>query len=98
MSLINEALKKAQKLRTGDPATLAPMPGRPRVAKRGAARSTQQLVLIASGAVVLVILSVVGTFWFVNRTPAPGSKPIAAKPVAPAPETSAVVNPAIIPP
>ena len=101
MSLINEALKKAQKLRTGEPsATMAPMPGGGSIAKRGAARSTQQLVLIASGAVVLVVLSVVGTFWFVHRPPEPkpAPQPVAVKPAAPASPSPIIVTPAITPP
>jgi cytoskeletal protein RodZ len=99
MSLINEALKKAQKLRTGDPAgTIAPMPGgTPRVTKRGEPRTTQQLVLIAAGALVLVVLSVVATFWFVNRAPAPkpASKPIAVKPADSSAPSPTIVAPTI---
>ncbi len=102
MSLINEALKKAQKLRSGDPAgTLAPMPGgTPRVTKRGEARSTQQLVLIASGAVVLVVLSVVATFWFLNRAPAPkpAPKPVAVKPVDNSTPEPVIIAPSLPPP
>ena len=102
MSLINEALKKAQKLRSGDPAgTIAPMPGgTARVTKRGEARSTQQLVLIASGAVVLVVLSVVATFWFINRTPAPkpSPKPIVVKPADNSAPSPVIVGPSLKPP
>ncbi|MSU23747.1 MAG: hypothetical protein EXS32_07985 [Opitutus sp.] len=72
MSLINEALKKAQRVRTGDPGTMAPMPGGSGpIAKLGQPRSSQQLLVLASGAVVLVVLSAVGTIFFVNRTPEP---------------------------
>jgi hypothetical protein len=96
MSLINEALKKAQKLRTGDPTAVAPMPGGgARVTKRGEPRSTQQLVLIAAGALLLIVLSVVATFWFVNRVPAPVSP---AKPVAVKPSDSSAPSPSIVPP
>ena len=101
MSLINDALKKAQKLRTGDPGTIAPMPGgNTRVTKRGEPRSTQQLVLISSGAIVLVVLSVVATFWFVNRSsdPKPAPKPVAVKPADPASAAPTVVAPPIKPP
>jgi cytoskeletal protein RodZ len=97
MSLINEALKKAQKLRTGDPAgTAASVPGSGmHVTKRGEPRSAQQLMLMAAGGVVLVVLSVVATFWFVNRAPAskPAPKPVIVKSA----DTSAPI-PAIIPP
>ena len=100
MSLINEALKKAQKLRTGDPVTIAPMPGstgNTRITKRSEPRSTQQLVLIAAGALVLIVLSVVATFWFVNRTPEPkpAVKPVAVKPAEPAVPSPTIVAPAI---
>lgn len=102
MSLINEALKKAQKLRSGDPAAAAPIPGsgNTRITKRAEPRSTQQLVLIAAGALALIVLSVVATFWFVNRTPAPkpAPKPIAVKPADAAAPSPTIVAPAIKPP
>ncbi len=102
MSLINEALKKAQKLRTGEPiGTIAPMPGGShQVTKHGEPRSPQQLVLIATGAILLVVLSVVGTFWFVNRPapPKPTPKPIIAKSVDSSSPSPAIVPPAIKPP
>ena len=76
MSLINEALKKAQRSRTvGADASLPPMPGGGRIAKLGRAQSANTMVLLGSGAVVLVVLSVVATVFFVNR---PAPKPPAA--------------------
>jgi len=101
MSLINDALKKAQRLRTEDPAGLAPpMPGGGSpVAKRAQPRSAQQLVVLAAGGFVLVMLSVVVTVWLVNR-PAPVNP--AAPPAAhPAPKTatdSTAATPVIVPP
>lgn len=91
MSLINEALKKAQRSRSGDaPGHFLPAAAGagPRVSKRDQPRTAQQLVLIAAGAIALVVLSVVITVYLVNQTPAP--KPTAAtpKPAAPAPVTS----------
>ena len=85
MSLINEALKKAQRSRAGDASdVLPPMPGGgPRVAKRAQPRTSQQLVLVAAGGISLVVLSVVATVFLINR--APDAKPvIPAKSVAPA--------------
>ena len=101
MSLINDALKKAQRLRTEDPASLAPpMPGGGSpVAKRAQPRSAQQLVVLAAGGFVLVMLSVVVTVWLVNR-PAP-VKPAAPPAAHPAPKTatdSTVATPVIVPP
>src|SRR4051812_7058220 len=69
MSLINDALKKAQRQRNEDPSgTAAPTPGGSvRIAKRGEAKSANMMVLIGSGALVLVVLSVVVTVYLVNR-------------------------------
>jgi hypothetical protein len=102
MSLINEALKKAQRLRTEEPAgiaTSAPGSGT-RVEKRAEPRSAQQLVVIAGGGVVLVVLSVVLTFWFMNRTPAakPAPNPVVVKPADSAAPSPEIVPPAIKPP
>ncbi len=101
MSLINEALKKAQKLRTGDPAAVAPVPGagNTRITKRAEPRSTQQLVLIAASALALVVLTVVATFWFINRTPEPkpAPKPIAVKPADVSGPAPTIVAPALKP-
>lgn len=106
MSLINEALKKAQRSRSGDaPGHFLPAAGGagPRVEKRDQPRTAQQLVLIAAGAIALVVLSVVITVYLINQTPEP--KPTAAtpKPAAPAPVTStaqpaAAVAPIVNPP
>jgi hypothetical protein len=87
MSLINEALKKAQRLRTEEPAgTLPPMPGAggPRVARRSQPRTSQQLVVLAAAVVVLVMLTVVATVWLINRPAAPKpAPPVAATPAKP---------------
>ncbi|MCX6951473.1 MAG: hypothetical protein NTV51_04700, partial [Verrucomicrobia bacterium] len=104
MSLINEALKKAQRNRSADPAgTLPPMPGGGRVSKRSQPRTSQQLILIAAGAIALVVLSVVATVYLVNRPPetkpaAPAPTPSAAAPVAVTPAVSLpVIAPKPIP-
>lgn len=95
MSLINEALKKAQKVRTGDsPTELPPMPGgEPFAGKRAQSRSTQTILMLAAGGAVLVAISVAITFWLVNRVPAEKSPaaPLAAKPV---PAAAATPTPA----
>ena len=102
MSLINEALKKAQRVRTGDPAgSLPPMPGGgPHVNRRGQSRSAQQLLLLAAGGVVLVVLSVVITFWIANRAPPEKTtaRSVAGKSTAAPVPTPAIVAPVIIPP
>jgi hypothetical protein len=68
MSLINEALKKAQRVRHDDStdASGAGTSGSG-IAKRGKARSANTMVLIGSGAIVLVVLSVVVTVYLINR-------------------------------
>ena len=90
MSLINDALKKAQRVRHEEPSAIAE-PGatgaNTRIPKRGRAHSANTTILLGSGAVVLVVLSVVVTVYLVNRTPEPAAKPaspatttLAAKP------------------
>ncbi len=78
MSLINDALKKAQRVRHEEPTVVAE-PGatgaNPRIAKRGRAHSANTTILLGSGAVVLVVLSVVVTVYLVNRTSEPAAKP-----------------------
>ena len=103
MSLINDALKKAQRVRHEEPTVVAE-PGttgaNPRIAKRGRAHSANTTILLGSGAVVLVVLSVVVTVYLVNRTPEPAAKPaspatttLAAKPGETGAPAPAVVAP-----
>lgn len=100
MSLINEALKKAQRVRTeepGDPATAsaaAPTAAGGRIAKRGKATSANTMVLIGSGAIVLIVLSVVVTVILVNRPDTPDKPVASAKPAATTPPPAAVETPA----
>lgn len=99
MSIINDALKKAQRQRTDDPAQIVPpMPGGESGsggARRGRGRSGSPTVLIASGALALVAVSVIITIILVNRRSTPpvvaaASQPPATKPTA----TSALPAPA----
>lgn len=104
MSLINEALKKAQHQRTGSASDAPPMPGG---GGSAGVRGTQgmpkgTLVLLIAGAAVVIVISVVATVYFVNRTPAPK---IAAAPAvtpsvvtAPAPAVAATPSPVVIAP
>ncbi len=94
MSLINEALKKAQRARTGDSTEVAPLPGG-RVTKRAQPRTAQQLVLIAAGGIVLVVLSVIATVYLLNREPEP--KPAAPKAATPAPTPTTAPAPVVVP-
>src|SRR5688500_698819 len=99
MSLINEALKKAQRARNdGQPTDAPPMPGGGLIAKRAQPRSAKSMVLIGGGALALVVVSVVATVYLLNRTPTPvsvaattGSSP--ASPTASAPNSAAPVSP-----
>lgn len=85
MSLINEALKKAQRQRSDTPPGMMPTTGgfEPR---GNQPRRTQSLILLIAGAAVLVVFSVVITVYLVNRTPAPvtAAPVIAATPTPPA--------------
>ena len=69
MSLINEALKKAQRSRHEDQADAsAPeAAGGIRIPKRSKAQNANTVVLLGAGALVLVVLSVVATVILVNR-------------------------------
>lgn len=72
MSLINEALKKAQRQRSGD--TLKEIPGvyetpSGRMERRGSSSKGQTILLLAAGAVVLIVLSAVVAVFVVNRSP-----------------------------
>jgi hypothetical protein len=87
MSLINDALKKAQKMRMQDPAASAPSLSNGNsgpVAKRARPMSARWLAGIVAGAAVLVAASVLVTvFWL--RTPGAA---LAPRPVAPPPAVS----------
>lgn len=114
MSLINEALKKAQRVHNEDAGnpSASGEPGGPRIIRRGRADNTNTMVLIGSGALVLVVLSVVVTVYIVNRpmqrehvvisTPVLGTKEISSAPLIrddPAPPILAAKNapPVLIP-
>jgi hypothetical protein len=100
MSLINEALKKAQRARHGS----APADSTPgatgAVERREQPRSAQTTLLIAAGAVVLVVISMVLTALWITRqhqtvpvaSATPGvSQPVISEPVAKEPATKPVV-------
>ena len=92
MSLINEALKKAQRQRHDEQAGFgAPMPGGgTRVVRRQKSLSTQTLVLLAGGGIALFVVCVVGAVLWINQ-PAP-AKPAPNRPAASS-VTSAPLNP-----
>src|SRR3954468_10632206 len=83
MSLINDALKKAQKQRTGEAPSLGSMPAiggesATRIAKRGKSDGFNTLMVRAGiGAAVLVVLVVGGYFAFRSS---PTAKQVAATP------------------
>ena len=93
MSLINEALKKAQRDRHLD--SLPPMPGGGGRPRRGRGMSTQTILLIGSGVFALFVLSVVGTVLLINRQPAPKVSPLTAA-TKPATEVVASSSPMIV--
>ncbi len=101
MSIINDALKKAQKRHAQGQAPLPPpvpgggAPGGP-VRRPGQPMPSQLFVLFALGAIVLVALSVLATVYLLRRPAAAG--PVVAQAAAPAPVEKpappAVVKPA----
>lgn len=94
MSLINEALKKAQRQRAEEASGQTPASGAQAGPRRGLSKET--IVLLSTAAAVLVVLSVVLTVILVNRAPAPktASAPVIAQPTplpAPIDEPSPVI-------
>jgi len=98
MSLINEALKKAQRQRSDLPPGMTPAD---RMDHRGRPMRSQTIVLIIAGAAILVVFSVLITVFLVNRGSTAATPPVAtvAPKTAPAIDTSApaavIVPPAI---
>lgn len=88
MSLINNALKKAQRQRS-ESAASAPLPGgsgnRPN--RRGKAMPAQTLLIIVAGACAVVALSVAATIYFLHEPNSPQTENlvVASTPVEPAP-------------
>lgn len=95
MSLINEALKKAQRARH-DGTAPATGDAEGSVAKRAEPKSAKSTLLIAVGAATLVVVSMVGTALWMSRSPAPHAetKPIAVKPA----ESAATSSPTLVVP
>lgn len=98
MSLINEALKKAQRQRSDLPPGTTPAD---RMDHRGRPMGSQTIVLIIAGAAILVVFSVLITVYLVNRGSSAATPPVAtvAPKASPAVDTSApaavIVPPAI---
>ncbi|MCB1103324.1 MAG: hypothetical protein KDK74_01225 [Cephaloticoccus sp.] len=90
MSLINNALKKAQRQRTAEAEAVSA--GSPSPIRRGkSGLPAQTLILIVAGAAVIVVLSVVATVYLLRPAPLPPPPPAApaapmATAVQPAPE------------
>ena len=83
MSLINEALKKAQRQRSEIPSGATPSAGG--FEERGPRpMRTQSVVLLIAGAAVLVVFSVVITVYLVNRNPGSAVTPPIATVASPA--------------
>jgi hypothetical protein len=109
MSLINEALKKAQHQRTGSPLDAPPMPGGGSGGARGKSGMPKgMLLLMIAGGAVVVVISVVATVYFVNRSPdtkvaatPPAAVPAKPAPAVvaspPAPSSPVVIAPVVIP-
>jgi hypothetical protein len=83
MSLINDALKKAQRERTGGAPATVPVPGggsRPPIEAQSRAERGPQLTLLVVGALAGMVLAGGAVWWLVSRTP---SAPETATPAAP---------------
>lgn len=101
MSLINDALKKAQRMRAEPAPTGDPGPGASagRIHKRSQAMRTQTIVLLAAAAAVLIVFSVVLTAYWFSRPPATKPAPsVANKPATPSVSTPAPTVVVPIPP
>lgn len=102
MSLINEALKKAQRQR-GDQAPASDGGATGPIEKRGKPMRAQSLLLLAAAAAVLIAFSVVVTVYLVNRQPPhlASATPPAPKQIIrsePADEPTPIVVAPILPP
>jgi hypothetical protein len=98
MSLISDALKKAQRQRTG-PDTVPPIPGVSRAA-RTEPSSSQSMVWIIAGAVGLVVVAVGLTIFFLRPkagAPAPALPSLAMAKSAAAPAADSASPPATVP-
>jgi hypothetical protein len=94
MSLINDALKKAQRQRTTDAAGVAPpMPGESggRITRRGKPMTSQAVLLLVAGGSVLIVLSVVATVYLLREPSPPAASPVPAA-TASRPAAAPVVN------
>jgi len=98
MSLINEALKKAQRQRAEDTSDFsAPMPGGGRRTPAPVpGLSVQTLVLLASGGIVLFVVCVVGAVSWLNRPTTPTATAAQPATVAAAPTNKTVETQPII--
>ncbi|MCW5550492.1 MAG: hypothetical protein KIT44_16145, partial [Opitutaceae bacterium] len=88
MSLINDALKKAQRQRTADAAGVTPpMPGESggRIPRRGKPMASQAVLLALAGGAVLIVLSVVATVYLLRDPAEPAPVTVAAPVPQPAP-------------
>ncbi len=95
MSLINDALKKAARQRAEEQADIA-LPAqtgrRKRIPRHGAPMSAQTLVLLAAGAVTLIVASVVITGILITGRLEPRAAAVATpQPATPAPKPPPVV-------
>lgn len=103
MSLINDALKKAQRQRAAAEGSVTPPAGQVspagRPGKRSRAMPAQTLLLIVSGAAVLVVASVVATVFLLSpsSTPPAPEKPAQATAETPPAEKIAVADPSPAP-
>jgi hypothetical protein len=96
MSLINEALKKAQRQRNEEAELAAPMPGGGgRSAQRSHGLSTQSLVLLATVGIALFVVCVVMSVIWINR-PSP-SQTLPVKPLASVKSTAGFSGTALAP-
>jgi hypothetical protein len=99
MSIINDALKKAARERAreeGDPTNLMPGASRAQASRGGKGKSTQTIVLVAAGAVALIVVSVVLTGMLVTGKPEAPASPVKAAPApTQAPAAALVQLPAV---
>ena len=94
MSLINDALKKAQRSRHGDAAPGAEASGSAStIAKHAEPKSARSMLVLGAGAVILVVASMVGTALWVTRPARPAATPPVIAPASPKTEPAAAAAP-----
>jgi|UniRef100_UPI00404B0C99 hypothetical protein len=90
MSIINNALKKAQRQRSTGAISSPSGEGGASSGRRGSAMTAQNLVLIIAGVAAVIVVSVVATVYLVKNSPEPLTSAQLANPLPPLTQNTSV--------